>query len=72
MKETWPSVGLELRRRCTPSSVGQLGVGGRAVQLGLELGDGLLERRALVRTERGTQSIDRSSSSMLPLIRAMA
>ena len=52
--------------------LGDLFVGRRALQLGLELGDGALERRAFMRTDRGIQSVLRSSSMIAPRMRAIA
>jgi hypothetical protein len=63
--------GLELVLR-EVELLGQLGVGGRAVELALQRGEAFSSARALARTERGTQSMDRSSSRMFPLMRAMA
>ena len=45
---------------------------GRPVQLVLELGVGRSISRAFVRTERGTQSSERSSSMIEPLMRVIA
>src|SRR5205807_1400542 len=47
-------------------------VGGSAVELTLELGEERSMSRARARTERGTQSIARSSSMIEPLMRAIA
>ena len=47
-------------------------VGGRAVQLVLELALTFSISRALLRTERGTQSSERSSSMIEPLMRVIA
>ena len=71
MKEIWPSVVCSWSSVMSSSSASSASVGVRCSSPS-SLAYAFSSARALARTERGTQSIERSSSRMVPLMRAMA